>query len=546
MAEMTTLKATARPRAGKGAARAVRRDNKVPAVIYGGKDAPESEVTQIRPGSDGAWWFSTLAGLYRYEEGPFVNYGKADGLRIGPIYGSSTTTDGTVWFSGPGTYVASVKPGVAKPGSNRFVDARTEGLEKRGAASVLPDASGGLWVGGTPDLGGIYYYDPGAFARGEKPFRSPPEVQELKKGFNLALHLDSRKTLWIGSPFGGVRKYKLDDLWAGKASGEKVPGITNEVYVIYQDAHGVVWTTGRGTTNGMARIQDNGVQQFTMATTGGGLPSDEVFSFKEGADGLLYIGTAAGLARFDGTNFTVLEGTADRSVPREGVPSIFRDRDDVLWFAAGMRVVRYDGVTWSPLDEEDGLPGQEVSTLTQGRDGAYWIGTTKGVSCYRPVRQKTSPPQVVVKTDQERGGGETIPAIPTGQWVGFRVNAVDFRTQPLRRLYRRAIVPGRVETPPAKRDAAWNEPTLATQFDWNSKVPGDYTVFVQSIDRDLNYSEPARVTLRVFTPWFANAWIVAPSGAIASGLRPCGHAPHPVPTGFRYAQPAEGVRVAPP
>ena len=34
------LKAAARPKSGKGAARAVRRDNRVPAVIYGGGEAP--------------------------------------------------------------------------------------------------------------------------------------------------------------------------------------------------------------------------------------------------------------------------------------------------------------------------------------------------------------------------------------------------------------------------------------------------------------------------------------------------------------------------
>ena len=42
MAEMTTLKATARPRAGKGAARAVRREGRIPAVIYGDKKEPQT------------------------------------------------------------------------------------------------------------------------------------------------------------------------------------------------------------------------------------------------------------------------------------------------------------------------------------------------------------------------------------------------------------------------------------------------------------------------------------------------------------------------
>jgi large subunit ribosomal protein L25 len=39
---MIAIKATARPRAGKGVARAVRREDKVPGVIYGEKQAPET------------------------------------------------------------------------------------------------------------------------------------------------------------------------------------------------------------------------------------------------------------------------------------------------------------------------------------------------------------------------------------------------------------------------------------------------------------------------------------------------------------------------
>ncbi len=41
MADIVEIKAEARPRAGKGAARSVRRDGKIPAVIYGDKQEPD-------------------------------------------------------------------------------------------------------------------------------------------------------------------------------------------------------------------------------------------------------------------------------------------------------------------------------------------------------------------------------------------------------------------------------------------------------------------------------------------------------------------------
>ena len=45
MAQMTVIKAAARPKSGKGAARAVRRDGRVPAVIYG--DKKEAQTVSI-------------------------------------------------------------------------------------------------------------------------------------------------------------------------------------------------------------------------------------------------------------------------------------------------------------------------------------------------------------------------------------------------------------------------------------------------------------------------------------------------------------------
>jgi signal transduction histidine kinase/ligand-binding sensor domain-containing protein/DNA-binding response OmpR family regulator len=485
----------------------------------GGKDAPSSEVVKIRPGPDGALWFATQGGLYRYEEATLVNYSKADGLPDEVTFTSAVTTDGTVWLAGAGSFLARVKTGAIEAGESRFVDARTEGFDKTGVMALLADAKGGLWVGGAPELGGVYYHASNAVQRGEKPFRSPPDNGMLNSGFTGSFLIEGDKTMWVGKLDQGLHKFNLEDLWAGKATDQKIKGVTNDAATIYQDSRGAIWTAARSSgSHRFSRVKGDEVQYFSTESTGGAMPSDSVLCFQEGADGLLYIGTEEGVARYDGTRFAGLEGTAHGPVPRGNVLQIFRDREDVLWFTSDSGLFRYDGVTLSSLDEEDGMPAMFSATIAQGHDGAYWIGTTKGVSCYRPNRQTPSPPQLVVKTDREYSGAEKIPAIAPGQLVGFRFSAVDFRTQPSRRLYRCAIVPRRVEVPPAKRDAAWREPTSAAQFDWNPKTPGDYTFFVQSIDRDLNYSEPARATLRIITPWYANAWIMLPGGGAALGL----------------------------
>ncbi|MBM3236159.1 hypothetical protein FJZ31_07650 [Candidatus Poribacteria bacterium] len=48
----------------------------------------------------------------------------------------------------------------------------------------------------------------------------------------------------------------------------------------------------------------------------------------------------------------------------------------------------------------------------------------------------------------------------------------------------------------------WRKPTKEDTFDEVFDNPGTYTFEVQAIDRDLNYSEPATLTLHINRPWW--------------------------------------------
>jgi signal transduction histidine kinase/CheY-like chemotaxis protein/ligand-binding sensor domain-containing protein len=481
---------------------------------------PSVLVTKIRTGPDGVLWFASESGLYRYEEETLVNFTKADGLPSGDVIVSAMTKDGFLWFSGfrSDTPFFRLKPDRTNRWENPFVNAADLGRPNITADAMAPDAEGGLWVGGIAPGAGVYYYDPAASTRSEKAFREVRVPEILTQGFNDALQVDSQDTLWVGKWFGGLYRVPLKGMSTSNAVAEKVANVTNWVSTIYQDVHGDIWTAARFRDSPISRLRGNEVQYFSAENTSGGLPSDRVLRFQEGPDGYLYAGTAAGLGRYDGKQFSSLEGTMDRPMPAGTIGCILRDSGGVMWFASDSGLYRYDGVTWSSLDEEDGLLSSIVNTVIQDQKGDYWIGTDKGLTRYRPSRQKPPAPELVVKTDLERRSTDDIPAINFGQLVGFRFNAVDFKTLPLRRFYRCAIVPGRADNPPGQRDAAWRAQTLATGFDWNPAAPGAYTFFVQFIDRDLNYSEPARAFLLIVTPWYANAWFMVPGGIAIVGL----------------------------
>ena len=484
-----------------------------------------SPIHQIVHHLDGSLWFATDGGIYRYDPRTLVHYTVADGLPKNSVYCSATSMDGSVWFAGfpfrQDAFLARTKPAITRLGTNPFETFGTnQGFESPGAFALLPDAVGGLWVGGRGRQGsaGLHYFDPAAESRSEKQFRILPGLEQIAGDDLLALYLDKADTMWVGGLNHHLRRFNLGGLRQGKLEVQAIGGIAELVAAIYQDTQGAIWFANRFNPAGFYRIQGTNLVRFFMATTEQGVPSDSVRCFAEGPDGLLYVGTDSGLARYDGKRFTTLERTTDRAVPVSDVLNIFHDKEGVLWFGTDVGVTRYDGIAWSPLDESDGLAALRTATITQDREGTFWFGTDQGVIRYRPKREELIAPQLSVQTDRDYGGATDVPSIRSGSRATLRYNAVDFKTQPFKRLYRYARLPGRVQTPPSKHDAAWSAPTLKTQFDWNLDLPGDYTVFVQYIDRDLNYSEPARTVLHIVTPWFANAWILVPGGGVGLGL----------------------------
>ena len=117
---------------------------------------------------------------------------------------------------------------------------------------------------------------------------------------------------------------------------------------------------------------------------------------------------------------------------------------------------------------------------------------------------------VSVTTDQTYRDLDTIPAFTPKTRVTIEYSSIDLKTVPEKRQYRTRITnQSEVET---SRNP-YNSPTKATTFDWIPKKPGTYIFEVQAIDRDLNYSELANLTLQIIPLWYLSGWIVFPGGA---------------------------------
>jgi len=162
-----------------------------------------------------------------------------------------------------------------------------------------------------------------------------------------------------------------------------------------------------------------------------GLPLGSVFAIAQGLDGYLWLGTGAGLVRFDGTQFTrwtpaaaadalptgpvhALAATPDGSLwvgfgggggivridgdrltrysPREGAPgsatAMLQDREGSIWIASSRGLFRYAGRQWTKMAAADGYEGVEAFSLFEDRAGHLWVGTAAGV--YRRDKDRFS------------------------------------------------------------------------------------------------------------------------------------------------------------
>ena len=460
--------------------------------------AANRQCWDIQQGPDGATWFGTTDRLWRFEEDTFRQYSTADGLPEGGVSSLLAAPDGAL--------IGACRhqcPGHASTASG---SGRTRCPSRPPACS--PARTGQIYaaLASTPPV--------------------PERIAILQGGSILSVLTNSAGqpgnaftclaraadgALWAGSASNGVVRFAGTD---GVATLVRTNGLlTNSINAIHCDARGAVWIATDGRNRPERRNQLDRVHPRRTALRAGSWTAIE-----SGPDGSVWFGAwDGGLARFDGKTMKPVASSRGTFIP-SSVQNIFRAADGTLWFATVTGVTRYDGTTWVPLDEGDGLLPGVLGAIAQDANGGMWFGSENGLTRYEPVVATNPMPAVLVQTDQVYTNLQALPHITAGRLVTFKVNAVDFRTRPEKRLYRYAVVPGRVDSAPAKTNAAWQPATRTAELEWPSKSAGEYTFFAQSIDRDLNYSTPAVAHLTIVPPWFANAWIMVPSGGVLLGL----------------------------
>ena len=498
---------------------ASRYDGKIAINLTTGDGLKHNAITAIYPAPDGTIWFGTDGGgISTYDGNGFVNFTEADGLASNWIHDIHQGPEGSIWFGtsdGLSRYDLQPSPGTD---GRRFINFTTQdGLANNTVRAVHHASDGVMWFGTD---GGVSQYDATHYPDG-RSFVNLTTQNGLIDDTVRAIHRTPDGAMWFGTD-GGVSAYNGKQFFNLTVQDGLVD---NRIRAICGTPDGMLWF---GTYIGVSRYhltahkEENRYLNFTSTD---GLPSNFVYDLLPALDGAIWFATYSGVSRYDAAspsdgapfvNFTIKDGLIDNQVN-----TLYQSANGTMWFGTDGGVSMYDGIAWGSLDTWEGLVGANVTAIHEDTSGFLWFGTTEGITRYRrntvPSTIRIVAVNVVsVRSDRRYTPPEKIPSITTGSYVTIEYQAIDFKTHPQKRQYRYRIQ----EIDKDERSTArpYLPPTKETVFAWTPQKAGLYIFQVRAIDRDLNSSAPASVTLKIVPQWYRNGWIAVPSLIAIAGF----------------------------
>lgn len=137
-----------------------------------------------------------------------------------------------------------------------------------------------------------------------------------------------------------------------------------------------------GTGTVLAQTGDVTLRQLTQRVFAAtdGVPAD-IAALAQTADGTLWVGGRAGLARFDGMRFVPYPAGGEQPLPQTNISALLAAPDGSLWIGfrpSGVAVLKQGRVTH--YGTRDGVPSGTVQQFALDPDGSVWLAARLGVA----------------------------------------------------------------------------------------------------------------------------------------------------------------------
>ncbi|MBA4147532.1 MAG: hypothetical protein H0X66_05400 [Verrucomicrobia bacterium] len=476
-------------------------------------------VRSVYEDRSGQIWIGTQGGLQKYLNGHFetvpLRSMAEDFEGITFVYTVFEDREGNLWV---GTNLGLNRLQTAKFASIRMED----GLPHNVATLVYETEPGTLWVGTYG--GGL------AILRSNTVENWPGRDGELTSDYILALHRDRENTLWIGTDGSGMSRYK-EGVFT-QFLGHDAPA--NTIRVIFEDSQTNLWVGHnlgvsrflsnalvhepnfpRNTTKAIIEDSDKNVWfaslsgltqwrfgKFRAYKQADGLCSDRVNALFADSDGVLWIGTEAGLNRMQTVGEFTSFNTPDGPF-RESILHILEDDYGYLWFSTRSGVYRADKkglndyahgkvpeVHFAFYSRRDGMRRAQCNGIAQPAgwklsDGRICFPTMQGIVLFNPkdISVNKLPPPVVIEEMIVDGTSVTnktnIRLTPGSKQVEFRYSALSFQAPEKVRF--RYWLEG--------ADTVWEDADTKRVARFLHLAPGDYKFHVKACNNDGVWNE---------------------------------------------------------
>lgn len=385
-------------------------------------------------------------------------------------------------------------------------------LPSNGIRSLIEDRDGNLWVGSW--RGGVSHFDR-ATRRFVTVGQIPGQVRSVVDDRINSLYEDPAGRLWVATQ-GGLSVLSPDRTSATHYRHDADdPGTLSDsfVWVVTSDPSGSIWA---GTdTGGLNRLDpENGRWEAWRASPPpAGLPSNRVRAIHVAADGVLWVGTAGGLASFDPARRAFKHWSEGDGLPTSAVVDIIPDDAGNLWLSTNRGLCRLNPSSGEVrvFTASDGLHGNVFAGGSAFRDlwGWIYLGGPNGFNFFHPSSVRSNPhaPPVVLRSFSRQGRIVTFDR-PLTHLDRIRLRhhessfsiefaALDF-TDPGRNRYAYLL---------EGYDRDWTEAGTRAFASYTRVAPGRYVFRVRGANNDGVWNPQATsLAIEVLPPLWATWW----------------------------------------
>lgn len=384
--------------------------------------------------------------------------------------------------------------------------ARAGALSSNHLLTVFQDRYGTLYCGGTS----------GMLDEGKNGFfRHYPLPQQNERGlrdFVSFVFEDSRGVLWVGTAMGGLTTFDR----VKKTFGPFLqPASLTQQYVnsMIEDRRGWVWVATMGRGIGVIVPGEKTIRTIVHSPgERAGLASNEVQVLHEDRAGNIWIGTRAGLQRYEPLSGRFLTVSEEDGLPSNTIYGILEDRTGNVWVStgSGLAEVGKEGTVIRTFDLHDGIQGLEFTqqSFWSSSEGYFYFGGGQGITWFHPdsLETNSTPPRMTI-TDVRilnRSFPITAALLQEGftlshfeNFLSIQYTALDFRV-PSKNRYRYKL---------EGFDERWVEAGTQRQAVYTNIPPGQYRFVVIGANNDGVWNErDTSFRLTILSPWWSTWW----------------------------------------